>query len=184
MSKRLEGRVAMVTGAGSSGPGWGNGKATAVQFAREGATVIAVDINQAAVEETCEIIRKEGGQCLEWICDVSNEASVNEMVRGVSSKYGRIDVLHNNVGINRARPTAEMSLSDWNMVMNINLTSVFLTCRAVLPLMESQGKGAIVNVSSVAAIRYARVPYIAYSSSKGAMLSFTRSVALEYAKRG
>jgi NAD(P)-dependent dehydrogenase (short-subunit alcohol dehydrogenase family) len=184
MAGKLDKRVAIVTGAGSIGEGWGNGKAASVLFAREGATVVAMDINPAAADETCTLIRGEGGTAIPFVGDVSRSDDVNDLVDAAMSAFGRIDILHNNVGINRAGPTALLSEEDWDLVMNVNLKAIFLTCRAVLPIMETQGRGAIVNVSSVAALRYARIPYVVYSTSKGAILSFTRTVALEYAKRG
>ncbi len=134
--QRLKDRVAIVTGAGSSGPGWGNGKATAVTFAREGARVVAVDINEAAMAETCEIIRRDGGTCLPFSADVSKSGDVEALVRGCVAEFGRIDVLHNNVGINRKGGAATLSEADWDLVIDSNLKSMFLTCRAVLPVME------------------------------------------------
>jgi NAD(P)-dependent dehydrogenase (short-subunit alcohol dehydrogenase family) len=184
MAGKLDKRVAIVTGAGSIGEGWGNGKAASVLFAREGATVVAMDINPAAADETCALIRGEDGTAIPFVGDVSRSDDVKGLVDTAMSAFGRIDILHNNVGINRTGPTALLSEEDWDLVMNVNLKAIFLTCRAVLPIMETQGKGAIVNVSSVAALRYARIPYVVYSTSKGAILSFTRTVALEYAKRG
>lgn len=182
--QRLQDRVAIVTGAGSSGSGWGNGKATAVTFAREGARVFATDINEAAMAETCEIIREEGGTCVPFRADVSKSSDVEELVRSCVAAFGRVDVLHNNVGINRKGGAATLSEADWDLVIDSNLKSMFLTCRAVLPVMERQGKGAIVNVSSITAIRYARRPYIAYATSKGGILAFTRTLAVEYAGKG
>ncbi|KMO36238.1 3-oxoacyl-ACP reductase [Methylobacterium variabile] len=184
MAGKLEGRVAIVTGAGSIGEGWGNGKAASVLFAREGATVVALDINPTAAEETCRLIREEGGSAMPFVGDVARDADVKALVEATLRAHGRIDILHNNVGINRTAATTQLSEADWDLVMAVNLKSMFLTCRAVLPIMEKQGRGAIVNVSSVAALRYARIPYLAYSTSKGAILPFTRTIALEYAKRG
>jgi NAD(P)-dependent dehydrogenase (short-subunit alcohol dehydrogenase family) len=182
MSGRLSHKVAIVTGAGSSGPGWGNGKATAVAFAREGAKVLATDINLAAVEETKAIIDQEGGICSVSKTDVSKADDVNAMVKQCLATYGRIDILHNNVGIAVVGGPVEIDEETWDRVMAINLKSVYLTCKAVLPIMEQQGGGAITNISSIAAIRY-YVPYITYCTSKAAMLGFTQGVALQYAKK-
>ena len=182
--QRLQDRIAIVTGAGSSGPGWGNGKATAVTFAREGARVFATDINEAAMAETCDIIRNQGGTCVPFRADVSKSGDVEALVRACLVEFGRIDVLHNNVGINRKGGAAALSEVDWDLVIDSNLKLMFLTCRAVLPVMERQCKGAIVNVSSITAIRYARRPYIAYATSKGGILAFTRTLAVEYAGKG
>jgi NAD(P)-dependent dehydrogenase (short-subunit alcohol dehydrogenase family) len=184
MGKRLNERVAVVTGAGSVGPGWGNGKAAAVLFAREGAKVVAVDVNEAAARETADIITGEGGHCVAVKADVSNARDIDRTMHICLREFGRIDILHNNVGIVVTGGAAEVSEADWDRVMAVNLKGMFLTCRAALPLMEAQGRGAIVNVSSVAAIRYSGLNYITYYTSKGAILPFTRSVALEYARKG
>jgi len=182
--KRLQDRVAIITGAGSSGPGWGNGKATAVTFAREGAKVFAVDLNQDAMDETCNIICSEGGVGVPYRADVSKSGDVAALVNACLAEFGRIDILHNNVGINRKGGAATLSEADWDLVIDSNLKAMFLTCRAALPIMERQGKGTIVNVSSITAIRYARRPYIAYATSKGGILAFTRTLAIEYAAKG
>jgi NAD(P)-dependent dehydrogenase (short-subunit alcohol dehydrogenase family) len=182
MGERLKNKVAIVTGAGSSGPGWGNGKATAVLFAREGAKVFATDINLAAVEETKAIIDQEGGICTVSKVDVAKAADVNVMVKQCLGTYGRIDILHNNVGIAVVGGPVEIDEETWDRVMAVNLKSVFLTCKAVLPIMEQQGGGVITNISSIAAIRY-YVPYITYYATKAGMLGFTHGVALQYAPK-
>ncbi|MEQ8326942.1 MAG: SDR family oxidoreductase [Parvibaculum sp.] len=184
MPGRLDGKVAMVVGAGSSGPGWGNGKATAVLFAREGAKLFCVDINLAAAEETVAIIRGEGGAAAACRADAAKAAEVEAMVARCLEVYGRIDVLDNNVGIVELGGPVELSEDGWDRVMDVNLKSMFLTCKHLLPVMVEQGGGAIVNIASIAAIRDIGVPYIAYNASKGAVLSFTRAVALQYAKQG
>jgi len=180
---RLAGKVALVAGAGSIGPGWGNGKATAAVFAREGATVVALDINLDAAQETASQIEERGGVCLPLACDITDERSIADTVGKAVREFGRIDILHNNVGINVPGPTASVSLLDWERVFRINLTGMFLTCRAVLPLMLTAGSGVIVNVSSVAAIRYARIPYASYASSKAAVIAFTRTIASNMPRR-
>jgi NAD(P)-dependent dehydrogenase (short-subunit alcohol dehydrogenase family) len=184
MPGRLQDRAAIVTGAGSSGPGWGNGKATAVLFAREGARVLAVDVNRAAVEEMCGIIRDEGHRAEAWVADVTDAGQVAALVDHCVATLGRVDVLHNNVGIVEVGGAGEASEASWDRVMDVNVKSMFLTCKAVLPHMERQGRGAIVNISSVSAIRWLGVPYISYAASKAAILGFTRSIALEYARKG
>jgi NAD(P)-dependent dehydrogenase (short-subunit alcohol dehydrogenase family) len=183
MGERLKNKVAIVTGAGSIGPGWGNGKATAALFAREGARVLAVDINLAAAEETKGIIAHEGGECRACKTDVSKTDEVRAMVEKCLEEYGRIDILHNNVGIVVVGGPVEVSEETWDRVMSVNLKSMFLTCKYVLPHMERQGVGAIINISSIAAIRYTGVPYITYNTTKAAILGFTQSIALQYAEK-
>ncbi len=183
MGERLKDKVAIVTGAGSVGPGWGNGKATAVLFAREGAKVFAIDINLAVAEETKGIIDKEGGECTVHKADVSNSDEVKAMVGGCIETYGRIDILHNNVGIVVVGGPVETSEETWDRVNAVNLKSMFLTCKYVLPQMERQGGGAIVNISSIAAIRYTGIPYITYYATKAGILQLTRGIALQYAEK-
>ena len=184
MGDRLKDKVALVTGAGSSGPGWGNGKATAVLFAREGARVCVIDINRDAVEETAKIIRDEGGECLVDQVDVTDADQVAAVVARCVETWGRVDILHNNVGILDIGGPVDASLESWERVVSVNLTSMFLTCKYVLPVMESQGSGAIVNIASIAGIRYLGVPYVSYAATKGGVLQLTQSVALEYAEKG
>jgi NAD(P)-dependent dehydrogenase (short-subunit alcohol dehydrogenase family) len=184
MAGRLAGKVALVTGAGSSGPGWGNGKATAVLFAREGAKVFLVDVNEDAVAETKAIVESEGGIARAWRADVSQADEVAALVAACVEVFGRIDVLHNNVGISALGGPVETDEAEWDRVFQVNLKSVFLTCKHVLPIMVAQGAGSIVNVSSVASIRWGGVAYLAYSASKAALNQLTRCVGLEYARKG
>jgi NAD(P)-dependent dehydrogenase (short-subunit alcohol dehydrogenase family) len=180
---RVAGKVALVTGAGSIGPGWGNGKAAAVLYAREGAKVFCVDLRKEAAEETVAIVRAEGFEAEAFAADVTKEDEVPALTRACVERFGRIDILHNNVGgqgTGRALPT--VTLADWNETFARNTTSVMLTCRAAIPLMERQGGGAIVNISSVASIRHLGVPTSVYSAVKGAVNQFTRNIAIQYAK--
>ncbi len=183
MGERLGNKVAIVTGAGAVGPGWGNGKATAVLFAREGAKVFGVDINLAAAEETRSIIEQEGGACTMMKVDVSNPEEVKSMVNRCLETYGRIDILHNNVGIVVLGGPVETSEETWDRVMTVNLKSMFLTCKYTLPHMERQGGGVIINISSVAAIRFTGIPYITYYASKAGILGLTQGIALQYAAK-
>jgi NAD(P)-dependent dehydrogenase (short-subunit alcohol dehydrogenase family) len=183
MGERLKDKVAIVTGAGSVGPGWGNGKATAVLFGREGAKVFAVDINLAAVEETKEIIDQEGGDCTVHKADVSKSVEVKTMAERCIETYGRIDILHNNVGIAVTGGPVDTSEEIWDHVNAVNLKSMFLTCKYVLPHMERQGNGAIINMSSIAAIRYMGTPHLVYSVTKAGILQLTQSIALQYAEQ-
>lgn len=183
MGDRLKDKVAIVVGAGSVGPGWGNGKATAVLFAREGAKVFAVDINMSAANETKAIINQEGGECIAHKADVSNSAEVEAFVNRCIDVYGRIDILHNNVGVGALGGPVDLKEEDWDRVYAVNIRGVFLTCKYVLPHMEAQGGGAIVNISSMASIRDNGTGYIAYSSSKAALNQLTQGVAIQYAKK-
>lgn len=184
MSRRLENKIALVFGAGSVGEGWGNGKASAVLYAREGAKVACVDLNLAAAERTKEIIENEGGTALALQADVVNLDRVREVVDTVKSSWGRIDVLHNNVGMNIEGGPVDMTEEQWDRVMDVNLKSMFFTCKCVLPIMEAQGSGSIVNISSLASIRWMHFNYISYYASKAAVNHFTRAIAMQYAEKG
>lgn len=183
MDDRLKEKVALVVGAGSIGPGWGNGKATAVAFARQGAKVMCADINLAAAEETAAIIKKEAGDARAYKVDVTKAAEVAALVKATYSTYGRIDILDNNVGIAEVGGVVELPEEEWDRVMNVNLKSAFLTMKHVIPLMEKQGGGSIVNISSIAAIRYTGVPYATYYASKAALSHLTRTTAVQYAAK-
>lgn len=183
MSGRLQDKVALVTGAGSIGPGWGNGKATAVLFAREGAKIVALDINGQAVEETRASIAEEGGECTVVEADVSEPAAVAAAVRTCLDEYGRLDVLHNNVGIVEAGGVLDESLDSWERAVAVNLRSMFLTIKHAVPAMQRQGGGSIVNLSSIAANRWLGVPYASYSATKSGIIGLTRNVAAQFAPK-
>ncbi|MCZ6608860.1 MAG: SDR family NAD(P)-dependent oxidoreductase [Alphaproteobacteria bacterium] len=179
---RVAGKVAVVTGAGSIGPGWGNGKAAAVLYGREGARVFAVDNRAEAAKETCAIIEREGGTCTAHVADVTDKDAVALMTAACISAFGRIDILHNNVGgQGPGRRLEDITLEDWYATMDRNATSVLLTCQQVAPIMADQGNGSIVNISSVAAIRHLNVPMTTYSAAKGALNELTKNIALQYA---
>ncbi len=182
--RRLEGKIAIVTGAGSIGAGWGNGKATAVQFAREGASVMACDINPEAVAETQRLIAAEGGTCETATCDVSAAADVASLVERCLDRFGRVDILHNNVGIYKIGGPPDLTENDWDLVIATNLRGLYLTCRHVIPVMERQGGGAIVNIGSISGLRFMGLPQIAYATSKGAVISFTQGIAAQYGPKG
>ncbi|TDR93422.1 SDR family NAD(P)-dependent oxidoreductase [Enterovirga rhinocerotis] len=183
-SRRLDGRVALVTGAGSVGPGWGNGKATAALFAREGARVVALDLKREAAEETRAVIEGEGGECIALAGDVTRDGDVRAAVETAMERFGRIDILHNNVGAAVLGGPVEVEEADWDRIFAINVKSVFLACKHVLPHMERQGKGSIINVASIGAIREIGVAYVAYAASKAAVIGTTKSVAMQYAAKG
>lgn len=184
MSKEFQDRVVIVLGAGSVGPGWGNGKATAYRFAQEGARVLCVDLNEAAAEETVAIITNEGGTALAHKADVSRSDDIEALVARCLETWGRIDVLHHNVGLAKVGGCVDLPEEEWRRIMDVNLTSAFLACKHVLPVMERQGKGAIIATGSIAGIRYTGVPYVTYYASKAALQHMMTSVALEYADRG
>jgi NAD(P)-dependent dehydrogenase (short-subunit alcohol dehydrogenase family) len=180
----LQDKVALVFGAGAADDGWGNGKATAVAYAREGARIVAVDIDAAAAESTRDFILGEGNECISLAADVIKHEEIDAAVRAAVEKYGRIDILHNNVGINETGGPVELAEDVWDRVMAINVKSMFLTCKSVLPIMEAQGSGAIVNISSIASIRGTGQNFVSYSASKAAVNHFTRAVAMQYAEKG
>ena len=181
--ERLKDKTAMVVGAGSIGPGWGNGKATAVTFAREGAQVFCVDRNGAAAEQTVEIISAEGGRASAFTADVSRAGEVEAMVAACLKAYGRIDVLDNNVGIAEMGGVVEVSEADWDRVFAVNLKSAFLAMKHVIPVMARQGGGSIINISSIASIRHLGVSYVTYATTKAAINQMTRTTAVEYAAK-
>lgn len=182
---RLDGKVALVTGAGSVGPGWGNGKATAVLLARAGALLFGIDVNEAAATETRDIILGEGGTAIAHRADMLAAEQVEAAVAACLDRFGRIDVLVNNVGGSHPGGPADMPEEVWDRQIDMNLKTAFLGCKYVLPVMERQGAGAVVNISSVAGLRMstARV-HSAYSASKAGIIAFSKSVALGYAKKG
>ena len=181
---RLQDKLILVFGAGSVGEGWGNGKATAVAYAREGATVVAVDRERSAAEATAGIIEALGGRCSTYAADVTDSASVKAVVDDVVARHGRIDVLHNNVGTTIMGGPIELTEEQWNTVLDVNLRSAFLTCKHVLPGMLERGRGVIVNISSIAAVRYTGYPYSAYYAAKAGLNQFTVGLALQYARQG
>ncbi len=180
---RLKGKVAVVVGAGSIGPGWGNGKATAVTFAREGAHVFCVDRNPAAAAETVQISTGEGGSDMAFTADVSQGSQVEAMVKACLKAYGRIDVLDNNVGIAEMGSVVEVTEASWDHVFAVNLKSAYLAMKHVIPVMVSQSGGSIINISSIASIRHLGISYVSYGTSKAAMNQMTRTTAVEFAAR-
>ncbi len=180
---RLEGKTAMVVGAGSIGPGWGNGKATAATFARHGAQVFCVDRNGKAAQETADIITSEGGNAVAFTADVSRGVDVEAMVAACLKAYGRIDVLDNNVGIAEMGNVVDVAEAEWDRVFAVNLKSAFLAMKHVIPVMEGQGGGSIINISSIASIRHLGISYVTYATTKAAMNQMTRTTAVEYAAK-
>lgn len=184
-STRLAGRRAALFGAGSSGPGWGNGKAAAVAYARAGAAVACIDISRAAAEETAGIIRGEGGQAVALAADVTDEASVVAAVAEAAAALGGLDILHNNVGHATMGGPEALDLAALRRALDLNLTGAWLAIRHALPHLRAAGRpAAIVNVSSLAAIRWTGYPYAAYMAAKAALNQLTVAVALEHARAG
>jgi len=184
MSGRLQGRIAIVTGAGCIGPGWGNGRATAVRFAEEGAKIFAIDRNLDSVAETVERVTAVGGEIVTHQCDVTDSASVEIMAKACLGRFGRIDVLVNNVGGSAAGGPAEMSEDVWDAQVDYNLKSVFLTLKHVLPVMEQQKSGAIVNIASTSGLRWTGSAQVGYAATKAGVIQLSRVVAVQYADKG
>jgi len=184
MGPRFKDKVVIVTGAGCVGPGWGNGRAAAVLFAQEGARVFAVDRAADTMKETLDRIAEVGGTATAHYCDVTDNVAVAAMVKACLTAYGRIDVLVNNVGGSAAGGPVELSEEAWDAQVDHNLKSVFLTCKHVIPVMEQQGGGAIVNTASVSGMRWSGSAQVAYAACKAGVIQFSRVVAVQYAKKG
>ena len=180
MGSRLKDKIAIVTGAGCVGPGWGNGRATTVRFVEEGANVFAVDRDAESMRETVD---KAPGIATH-VCDVTDSSAVAQMVRACLERYGRIDVLVNNVGGSAPGGPIEMSEDVWDAQVDLNLKSVFLACKHVLPVMERQGGGSIVNIASASGIRWSGSAQVAYAATKAGVIQLTRVVAVQYAPKG
>lgn len=181
---RVAGKIALVFGAGCAGPGWGNGRAIAVRFAQEGATVIAVDKQADSLPETLDAAGPFRASIVTELCDVNDAAQVSQLVDALRARHGRIDILVNNVGGPIPGGAAALSEADWQRQLELNLTSVFTTCRHVLPVMVAQGGGAIVNISSTSAIRWTGAPQVGYAAAKAGVMQFGRVVGVEYARHG
>ena len=181
-SPRLEGKVAIVTGAGSSGPGVGNGRATATLFAREGAKVLLVDITEERAAETMEMIQAEGGVASTVQADVTRAADCERMVETCIERYGRLDILDNNVGISRRGTVVEVSEEDWDHIMAVNVKTIVMCSKFAIPRMIEAGGGSIINISSIAGLRaHSSTPYTA---SKAAVIGLTISMAADHGPDG
>ena len=183
MAGRLQDKIALVVGAGSIGPGWGNGKAAAVLFAREGAKVLCADVNEDAANEAVEIIRQESGMANAVRADVTSHDDIRRMVEVCMELYGRIDVVDYNVGLAHLGGVVELPEEEWDRIFAVNLKGCYLTMKHVIPIMQNQGGGSIINISSVAGIRYTGVPYSTYYATKAAMIHLTRTTAVQYAPK-
>src|SRR5882724_6902538 len=182
MPGRLDGKIAIVTGAGSRGPGVGNGKAAALLFAREGARVLCVDLKAENAEETAKQIATEGGEAGVFAADVTRKADCQAMVSAAIERWGAIDILHNNVGIESRRTLFEVTEEEWDQVMTIDLKSMLLATQAAARPMVERGRGSVICVSSVAALRgHGRT---AYAAAKAGVIGFVRSVAVQLGEQG
>jgi NAD(P)-dependent dehydrogenase (short-subunit alcohol dehydrogenase family) len=183
---RLKDKIAIVVGAGQSpGEGIGNGRATALTFAREGAKVLCVDHNLASAEETVGMIESKGGTAAACKADVTKDADIKAMVQDAMKRWGRIDILHNNVGVSLAGGDAELltiTEEAFDRCVAINLKSCILAAKHVIPIMRQQQSGAIINISSMAVIT--TYPYVAYKATKSAMVAFTEQLAYQNAQYG
>jgi NAD(P)-dependent dehydrogenase (short-subunit alcohol dehydrogenase family) len=178
---RLQDRVAIVVGAGTKGEGIGNGKAAAVQFAREGARVLCVDIDGVAADATRDMIREEGGQAESVVADVVKSGNCQATVARCLQLFGRVDVLHNNVGRSLGGDVVDATEEEWVTAFNVNVKAMFLMCKHTIPHMIESGGGSIVNISSTAAVR--PLPGVAYTASKGAVNHLTLHIARRYARK-
>src|SRR2546428_7810202 len=182
MSGRLGGRIAIVTGAGSRGPGLGNGKAAAILFAREGARVLCVDQVKERAEESAGLIRAEGGEAIAHAADVTRAAECAAMVKTAVERWGGLDILHNNVGIESRKDLLDTSEAEWDRVIGVDLKSMFLATQAAVPAMVSHGGGAVIRVSSIAALRgYGPT---AYAAAKARLIGVVRAVSLQLGPQG
>jgi NAD(P)-dependent dehydrogenase (short-subunit alcohol dehydrogenase family) len=184
MDKRLEGKVAIVTGAGQTpGDTIGNGRAISILFARAGARVMLVDLRLDSAQETRSMIDREGGESFAFAADVSRANDCRRLAEKCAETYGRIDILVNNVGIGgEGEGPVELKEEVWDRIFNVNLKSMFLTCKYVMPYMEKQVSGSIVNISSAAAV--CAVSMLAYKTSKAGVNALTHSIAMQYAGKG
>ncbi|MEZ5660737.1 MAG: SDR family oxidoreductase [Burkholderiaceae bacterium] len=184
MTGRVQDKVVLIIGGGALTDGWSNGKTSAVLYAREGARLAIADRDLEAARRTVAIIRSEGGEAVAVRADVTSSDDLAGARDFTLQQYGRIDVLHNNVGIAETGGPVEASEESWNRLLATNQTGMFLACKHVLPVMVAQQSGAIINIGSVAALRWIGFPYVAYSATKAAVLAITQQVALQYAAQG
>jgi NAD(P)-dependent dehydrogenase (short-subunit alcohol dehydrogenase family) len=178
---RLQDKVCIITGGGS-----GMGRVAAEMFAREGAKVVVAEVTEEAGEDTTRTVTQAGGTATFVRADVSSEADARAMVDHALSTYGRVDVLYNNAGI---MPAADHSVLDtdvatWDKVMAVNVRGVFLGCKYAIPPMVERGSGSVINIASFVALLGCSVPQDAYTASKGAILSLTRSLAVQFGPHG
>ena len=182
MAGRLAGKVAIVTGAGSRGPGLGNGKATAILFAREGARVLCVDLVKERADETFGLIRADGGEADAFSADVTRADDCRAMVAAAVERWGGLDILHNNVGIESRAGLLETTEEEWDQTLRVDLTSMFLATKSAVPALAARGGGSVICVSSVAGMR--GVGRTAYAAAKAGVIGLVRSVAGQFGPQG
>jgi NAD(P)-dependent dehydrogenase (short-subunit alcohol dehydrogenase family) len=183
-AQRLDGRAIFVAGGGSAGPGWSIGRASCVLYARLGANVCVADRDRESAELTVKCIEAEGGQAVALFGDVAREEDVKRMIGQAREAYGPIDVLHHNVGIGKPAGPVEIALEDWDRANDVNVRSLLLCAREVLPEMAQRKRGVLITVSSIAGTRYLGFPHIAYGVTKAAVIQFTKLIALQHAGDG
>jgi NAD(P)-dependent dehydrogenase (short-subunit alcohol dehydrogenase family) len=181
MTGRLAGKAALISGAGSVGPGWGNGRAAAILFAREGARLLLVDRDPAALAVTLDTVRSEGGTAAGFEGDVTDSEVVRESVARCQAEYGQVDILVNNVGGSRPGGPVELSEADWHQQISLNLTAAFLACKHAIPVMIAQGGGAIVSTASASGLRWTGAAQVGYAAAKAGIIQMSRVIAVQHA---
>lgn len=182
MVDRVKGKVIVVAGAGSVGPGWGNGKACAVLYAREGATLYLIDRDRAAVDETARLVAAEGADVHAETGDLTDNAVVEHLLADCVTRFGRLDVMHNNVGGSAPGTVEDMDEATWDRQMDHNLKTVYLGCHHAIPHLRASGGGAIINVASVAGYRHIGTPIHAYAAAKAGVVQLSRAIGVSHAK--
>jgi NAD(P)-dependent dehydrogenase (short-subunit alcohol dehydrogenase family) len=182
VTDRLKDKVAIITGAGSRGPGLGNGKAAAILFAREGARVLCVDAKPENAEETAKLISQEGGEAAVFAADVTRKADCEAMVKAALDRWSAVDILHKNVGVESRKSLFEVTEEEWDRVMSVDLKSMLLATQAAARPMVERGRGAIICISSIAAMRgHGRT---AYAAAKAGVIGFVRTCAAQLGPKG
>ena len=181
---RLAGKVAIVTGAGCIGPGWGNGRAITARFIEEGASVLAVDHSPDSLVETMALVKASKDKIASHICDVTDADQLEGMIDACQKHFGGLDILVNNVGGSAKGGAVDLSAAAWQAQIDYNLTSVFTACKLALPLMVAQKSGAIVNIASTSGLRWTGAAQVGYAASKAGVIQLSRVTAVEFAKHG
>jgi NAD(P)-dependent dehydrogenase (short-subunit alcohol dehydrogenase family) len=181
---RLAGKVALIVGAGCAAPGWGNGNAVAALFAREGAKVFCVDRSREAAEAIAALIVEQGGEARADVADATSLDDMKRVAAACASAYGRVDILHNNVGGSLPGGVADVEEEVWDNLIEVNLGTAFKACKAVLPHMVAQGGGSIVNISSLSAVSFIEPVSVAYAAAKAGMIQMSRLIAMQHVHDG